>query len=524
MTLCRHQFGVTERAGLRCRTGCFCAGIVSECRFQLNSASGTFLCFGAIRRCAFRMSFCELQFCSADGAIFIIGASSFTVGYVTFGGSQFRIANGTSLTVRAICCCAGRVSLCFFDFKITDGTFLRFRAGCCYTGRVPLCFFDFKITDDTFLRFCTSCFRTGSMTFCGGYLCAAFRAVLCRRASCRFAGRMTLCGLQFDMADRTCFGNGTACGAGLMTSCGGKNHMANRAFLRIGAGCRRAGLVSGCRFQFCVANGAMLTFGTVRRLTGRVTLGGDGFLLNQRFLAERAVLTLRQAVLRTGRSDCAVDHGDMVTTVLFFRDHVYAEMVGGEGNIAFRYRCGNLFCSIAAHIVYDGTLCGDAARQGKCNGNVAFDFDLITVTPKLHIVKTVGALIDGERSDCGFHLVVCLRFGNLKFGSQFKSSRFCFNACMVFGVGKIFDRGILHQIPCKESACAQKGGDQKRNQALFYTLFCDGRLVMLIFGDVLDRNIVRFCQFLCVLDGSRSMFIFQMLVIVAVDLSVQEQS
>ena len=135
----------------------------------------------------------------------------------------------------------------------------------------------------------------------------------------------------------------------------------------------------------------------------------------------------------------------------------------------------------------------------------------------------IGALVDGELSDCGLGLIVRLNFSNLKFGTQFKSSCFRFHSRVIFGVGKIFNGGILHQIPCKESSCAYHCGNQKGNQSFFHALFCDGSLIMLIFGNIFNRNAVRFCQFLRVRDGSRSVFVFQVLVIVAVDFCVQKQ-
>ena len=434
--------------------------------------------------------------CTANGTIGVFGATDIFCFFMTKGRNYFCTANLTIL-----CCCAsgfltGFMTKCGFYLDTAFGTFLSFRAS-------SLC--------------------TGFMTFCRCQCCMTRRTILCLRASCCFTRRMTLCRLQFDMAYRAGLGIGTARRAWSVTSCRCQFDMANGTFLCVDAVRRRAGLVSDSRCKFDVTYGAVLTFGAVCRLTGRMTLCGNGFLFDQRFLAERAVLTFRQAVLRAGGSDCAVDNGNMVTAVLFFCDHVYAEMIGCEGNISFGYRCGNLFRRVATHIIYDCAVCGDSARQGDGNGNVAFDLDLTSIAPKLHFIKMIGALVDGKLSDCGLGLIVRLNFSNLKFGSKFKSSCFRFHGRVIFGVGKIFNGGILHQIPCEERTDTHDGGNQKCDKTYFQSLFCGRCAITAILGYISDCNLGYFGDFFRACDGVLGGLVVQMSVIIAEDLCLHEQ-
>ena len=221
---------------------------------------------------------------------------------------------------------------------------------------------------------------------------------------------MTLCRFQFYMTYRTGLGIGTTCRTWSVTSCGRQFDMANGTFLCVNTICRRTGSMTFCCHQFCVTYGAILTFGAVCRLTEHMTFCGNGFLFDQGLLTERTMLTFRQAFLRAGGCNCVVDNDNMVTAILFFRNHVYAEMIGCEGNVSFGYRCGNLFRRIAAHVIYDCAVCGDSAWQRHGDGNIAFNLDLAAITPKLHFIKMIVALINGKQSDCGFHLIVSLNF------------------------------------------------------------------------------------------------------------------
>ena len=299
--------------------------------------------------------------------------------------------------------------------------------------------------------------------------------------------------------------------------------MAYRAFLRVNAVCRRAGLMTERRRHFHVTHGAMLTLGAVCRLSGRMTLCGDGFLLDQRFLAERAMLTFRQTLLRACRTYGAVGDDDMITAVLFLRDHINAEMVRCKRNFTVGYFRRHFFRRIAAHVIYDRAFRGNAARQRQGYGDIAFHVDLASVAPKLHVVKMIAVLLDGEHADRGFHQVVCGNLGNLEFCTKLKSAVYRFHGRVVLGVGKILDGGILHEIPCEKCTDTHERGDQKCDKADFQTFFGNRRAITSIFGDIPDCDFFCFCDFFRACECILGRLVIQMPVIVAENFCLHKQ-
>ena len=232
----------------------------------------------------------------------------------------------------------------------------------------------------------------------------------------------------------------------------------------------------------------------------------------------------RPSFFGAGRRHRGIGNGDMVASVLFLSDHIDTEMIRCEGNLSTGYLGGDFLRLVTAHIVHCRTFRGNSRGQRQGYGNASVHRKLASVAPKLHIVKPIGALHDGKRSDHGLDLAIAQGFGNLKLGSLREAAVHGFDRCMVFRIGNILYRGILHQIPDEKGARAQKRGEQHCKQALFHAFSCNRRTVAPIFGHIADCNVVFLCRLLCMGNGGSGMLVIQMLVIIAVDLRMQKQS
>ena len=304
------------------------------------------------------------------------------------------------------------------------------------------------------------------MSGCGSKLFFAHRADLCLRASCRLTGFMSQRRFHFHVTHGAILCCRTSRRLSGLMSRGCQFHTANRTGLCRGTSRCRARRMTKRRFQFYAANSTMLRVRTVGS-RARLMRGKNDLLLHKHLFTERTVRAFGQSVFRASCGNGRIGHGNVITGGNRLRDHINAEMVGHKGNFSFIDLRGDLSRGIAAHIIYNGIFLGDLCRKRESNRHVAARIVYTSAAPKLHIIETVGFLIDGKRLRHGFQFFVVQNLIHTEFRILRERTAVADDRRVLSGIVYARHRGIAKEAPSQNAAKHSKKQKDRNDKGCF---------------------------------------------------------